>query len=203
MPGEDMSEAKVSRYGKTCSTNRCSTIPRISLRPVTDDDQEFLIQLYASTRAEEKELVGWPDELWDQFMRMQFDLQQAHYRRSYDNPSFDIILADDTPVGRLYLDRRADEYRLIDLALLPQFRGLGIGSSLLKAVVQESEEQGFPVSLHVEKHNPILDYYRRIGFRIAEDRGAYFYMIRTPAAKDRSGGDDTGREPEEGNDEFP
>ncbi|MBI5655920.1 MAG: GNAT family N-acetyltransferase [Geobacter sp.] len=180
----------VSRYGKTCSTNRCGIIPRISLRPVTDDDQEFLFQLYASTRAEEKELVGWPDELWDQFMRMQFDLQQAHYRRSYDNPSFDIILGDETPIGRLYLDRRADEYRLIDLALLPQFRGLGIGGNLLKAVVRESEEQGLPVSLHVEKNNPILDYYRRIGFRIAEDRGAYFYMIRTPAATASPAGDD-------------
>jgi len=202
MTGEDMSEAMVSRPGKPCSTNRCGTIPRISLRPVTDDDQEFLYCLYASTRAEEKELVGWPDELWDQFMRMQFDLQQSHYLRSYDNPSFDIIMADDTPIGRLYLDRRDDEYRLIDLALLPEFRGLGIGGSLLMAVVRESEEQGIPVSLHVEKHNPILDYYRRIGFRIAEDRGAYFFMIRTPAATGRSR-DDTFREPEEGNGGFP
>ena len=190
MTGEDMPEAKVSRDGKACSTNRCGAIPRISLRPVTDDDQEFLFQLYVSTRAEERELVGWPDELWDRFMRMQFDLQQAHYRRSYDNPSFDIILADDTPVGRLYLDRRADEYRLIDLSLLPQFRRMGIGGSFLKAVIQEAEAQGLPLSLHVEKNNPILDYYRRIGFRIEADRGAYLFMVRPPVATSSRAGDD-------------
>jgi len=190
MSGKDMSEAKVSRDGKACSTDRRGATPRISLRSVTDDDREFLFCLYASTRAEEKELVGWPDELWDQFMRMQFDLQQSHYLRSYDNPSFDIIMADDTPIGRLYLDRRADEYRLIDLALLPEFRGLGIGGSLLMAVVQEAEAQGLPVSLHVEKNNPILDYYRRIGFRIEADRGAYLFMVRPPAATSSRAGDD-------------
>jgi len=139
---------------------------------------EFLFQLYASTRLEEKEMTGWPDEQWEQFVRMQFALQHSQYMRSYQNPSFDIILENDLPAGRFYVDRRADECRLIDIALLPQFQRRGIAATLLKALLQEADKNGITVSLHVEKNNPVLDYYQRLGFRIEEDRGVYYFMVR-------------------------
>lgn len=153
----------------------------ISLRPVTDDDREFLFRLYASTRAEEKSLVDWPDEPWESFLRMQFQLQHAQYMQSYLHPSFDIILADGIPAGRFYVDRRDTEYRLIDIALLPDFRQRGIGGNLLNALLREAGRHGLPVSLHVEKNNPILEYYQRVGFRVEEDKGVYLFMVRRPA----------------------
>lgn len=150
----------------------------ISLRPIADDDMEFLFRLYASTRVEEQALAGWPDEQWEEFLLMQFHLQHTQYMRSYVNPSFDIIQKNGIAVGRLYVDRREDECRLIDIALLPEFRHRGIGGSLLGALVLESEQRGVPLSLHVEKNNPALDYYQQIGFRIEADKGAYFFMVR-------------------------
>lgn len=155
--------------------------PSVSLRPITDDDRGFLFRLYASTRAEEKSLVGWPDEQWESFLRMQFQLQHAQYMQGYLNPSFDIILANGIPAGRFYVDRRDTEYRLIDIALLPEFRQRGIGGNLVQALLQEAGRHGLPVSLHVEKNNPILDYYQRVGFRVAEDMGVYLFMVRRPA----------------------
>jgi GNAT superfamily N-acetyltransferase len=151
----------------------------ITLRPITDDDLEFLFRLYASTRSAEKALVGWPDAQWDEFLRMQFSLQHSHYMRSYDNPTFDIIMENCVPAGRFYVNRRADEYRLIDIALLPEFQRRGIAGSLLGALLQEADKYRVPVSLHVEKHNPILAYYRQLGFRIEEDRGVYYFMLRS------------------------
>jgi ribosomal protein S18 acetylase RimI-like enzyme len=158
----------------------------ISLRRITDDDLEFLFRLYASTRSEEKELVGWGDEQWEQFMRMQFGLQHTQYMRNYENPSFDIILENGAPVGRLYVNRGPDEYRIIDIALLPESRRRGICGNLMKSLLRESEERGLPVSLHVEKNNPILDYYRRLGFRVEADREVYYFMVRTPLGSGRS-----------------
>jgi ribosomal protein S18 acetylase RimI-like enzyme len=144
---------------------------------------EFLFQLYASTRLAEKEMVDWPDAQWNQFLRMQFHLQHSQYMRSYQNPSFDIILENDVPGGRFYVDRRADECRLIDIALLPEFQRRGIAAALLKALLREADDNGIPVTLHVEKNNPVLDYYQRLGFRIEEDRGVYYFMVRPFADK--------------------
>jgi ribosomal protein S18 acetylase RimI-like enzyme len=158
----------------------------ITLRPITDADLEFLFLLYATTRAEEKVLAGWSDEQWEQFMGMQFNLQHTQYMQNYRNSSFDIIMFGQASVGRFYVDRRVDEYRLIDIALLPEFRCRGIGGSLLRALMLESESHGLPVSLHVEKNNPILDYYRSLGFRVEGDRGVYYFMIRPPAGNGRT-----------------
>lgn len=158
----------------------------IGLRPITDDDQEFLLRLYASTRAEEKALVGWPDEQWDQFLAMQFHLQHTQYMQNYRNATFDIIMHGQTPAGRFYIDRRADEFRLIDVALLPEYRCRGIASRLIRALLLESEANGLPISLHVEKNNPILDYYQRLGFRVEADREVYYFMVRPVAGNSGS-----------------
>lgn len=154
----------------------------ISLRPITDDDLEFLFRLYASTRIEEKKLVNWPDDQWQQFLRMQFNLQHNQYMVNYRNPSFDIIMENEVPTGRFYVNRNADDYRLIDIALLPDFQRRGIAAALLKALITEADSVGIPVSLHVEKNNPVLDYYQRLGFRISEDKEVYYFMVRSPAA---------------------
>lgn len=152
----------------------------IGLRPISDDDLEFLFRLYASTRAEERALTGWPDDQWETFLRMQFSMQHRQYMRNYDNPAFTVIMSDGLPAGRMYVDRRADEYRLIDIAVLPEFQRRGIVGRLMREFLLEADEHGLPVSLHVEKNNPILDYYRQIGFRIEEDKGVYFFMVRPP-----------------------
>ncbi len=154
----------------------------ISLRLITDGDLEFLFRLYASTRTEEKELVNWPEEQWQQFLRMQFNLQHNQYMVNYQNPSFDMIMENGVPAGRFYVNRNIDDYRLIDVALLPEFRRRGIASALLKALLKEADSVGIPVSLHVEKNNPVLDYYQRLGFRISEDKEVYYFMVRPPAA---------------------
>lgn len=137
----------------------------ITLRPITDDDLAFLFQLYASTRAEEKALAGWGDEQWQQFILMQFDLQHSQYMRNYDHPSYDIIMHGQIPVGRLYVNRGQKEILIVDISLLPDFRGRGIGASLLRNVLREGENRGIPVTLHVERNNPALNLYRRLGFR--------------------------------------
>lgn len=154
---------------------------KISLRPITDEDLEFLFQLYATTREDEKRLIGWEDCAWEIFLRGQFHLQHTQYMKNYLNATFQIIMENDTPAGRFYIDRSAVEYRVIDMTVLPEYQGRGIASTLLKNLIKESEESGRVVTLHVERNNPILNYYLRLDFQVAEDKGVYLFMIRKPA----------------------
>jgi ribosomal protein S18 acetylase RimI-like enzyme len=140
-----------------------------------------LYSIYASTRAEELAVVPWDDAQKDAFVRMQFEAQDAWYREHYADASFDVIVVDGEPAGRLYVHRGETEIRIVDIALLPARRGQGIGSSLLRDLLAEADAAGKSVTIHVERLNPALRLYERLGFSVAEDKGVYLFLERPPA----------------------
>jgi ribosomal protein S18 acetylase RimI-like enzyme len=153
----------------------------ISLRPIAAEDMDFLLRVYGSTRAEELQLVpDWSDEQKDAFVRMQFQAQHAWYQEHYGDAQFDVVLVDGVPAGRLYVHRRGSEIRLVDITLLPEFRGRGIGGRLLDTLMAEAAAAGKPLTIHVEKHNPAMRLYRRLGFSAVADRGPYDLMEWKP-----------------------
>ena len=149
----------------------------VTLRPETDADIPFLQSVYASTRADEMTLVDWPVEQQQEFVLSQFRFQRQHYREHYYDSQFDVILVDDVPAGRLYVHRGPKEIRIVDIALLPEFRGRGIGQQLIEELQAEARAKGQPVSIHVERFNRALRLYERLGFKIAGEQGpVYLYM---------------------------
>lgn len=150
------------------------------LRPVEPGDEEFLYGVYASTRQEELAQTGWSEAQKTAFLRQQFEAQHRYYREHYSEASFDVIVADGHPIGRLYVARWPKEIRIVDIALLPEYRNSGIGTALLEGFISESEESGKPLSIHVERFNPALRLYERLGFREAADKGVYLLMEREP-----------------------
>jgi ribosomal protein S18 acetylase RimI-like enzyme len=152
----------------------------ISLRPETDDDLEFTAALYASTREEELRPVDWSDEQKAAFLRQQFDAQRMHYRQNYDNAEFSIILDDGIPVGRLYIHRNGDDVRLMDIGLMPDHRGRGIGEMLVKRILDAAERDRKTVSIHVEIYNPAMRLYQRLGFTQIDTYGVYHLMEWRP-----------------------
>jgi ribosomal protein S18 acetylase RimI-like enzyme len=155
--------------------------PGLTLRPVSPSDRDFLLQVYASTREEELQLVDWSDDQKTAFVRMQFDAQDAYYREHYSPATFDVVEVDGEPVGRLYVARWEDEIRIMDIALLPEFRGAGVGTRLLRELLTEGAREGKRVSIHVEKQNPALRLYERLGFTPLADRGVYLLLEAQPA----------------------
>ncbi|MEM7582832.1 MAG: GNAT family N-acetyltransferase [Acidobacteriota bacterium] len=151
-----------------------------TLRPITDADRFFLLQVYASTRADEMAQVPWTDQQKEEFLAFQFDAQHKYYRQHFPQAAFDLILLDEKPVGRLYIDRRQDEIRLIDIALLPQYRGTGLGGAIMEDILAEGAEAGLLVRIHVESNNPAMRLYRRLGFEKIEEQGIYHLMEWTP-----------------------
>jgi ribosomal protein S18 acetylase RimI-like enzyme len=154
----------------------------IRLRSVLSDDGEFLFSVYASTRIEEMDLVDWTPAQKEAFLRMQFFAQDRYYREVYPMAEYQVILQEDQRVGRLYIHRRSDEIRVIDIALLPECRGRGIGSSLMAQILEGATRNNLPVTIHVERFNPALRLYERLGFRLAEDKGVYYFMKWLPTS---------------------
>lgn len=160
----------------------------ISLRPIRPEDgeeMEFLYRVYASTRTEELAPVPWSGEEKEEFLRMQFQAQHVYYREHYGEADFLVILNGGEPIGRLYVQRWPDDIRLVDIALLPEHRGGGIGGALVRELLAEGEREGKTVSIHVERFNPAMRLYERLGFEKKGEAGVYHLMAWSPPARRR------------------
>jgi len=157
--------------------------PPLALRPATAADAEFLYRVYANTRYEELAPAGWPPEQVEAFLRMQFRAQDTHYRTHNPAAAFDIILVAGEPAGRLYVDRRPAEIRVVDISLLPEYRGRGAGSALFTALFAEAAAAGLPVRIHVEAFNPARRLYDRLGFVPIDTTGVYHLLEWVPPGR--------------------
>lgn len=155
----------------------------ITLRPACPEDEAFLLSVYASTRADELAPLAWPTAQKAAFLAQQGAAQHQHYRTYYKEAQYHVILLDGTAVGRLYVARWASEIRIMDIALLPNYRNAGIGSRLITDLIEEGRLARKTVSVHVESFNPARQLYDRLGFREMEDKGVYRLLRWEPEAR--------------------
>lgn len=151
-----------------------------TFRPIGAADQAFLQRLYASARESEMSRSGWPAEAIVEFLGQQFTLQHRYYQEHFPDGEFWVIEADGQAIGRLYLYWGETTLQIIDITLLPEYRGVGLGSKLLGDLLARAAARGLAVGLHVEGDNPVLRLYRRLGFEVIGDSGFYLQM-RKPA----------------------
>ena len=155
----------------------------ITLRDASDEDEAFLREVYATTRAQELAVVPWSDEQREAFLRMQFDAQHLHYHSHFPDASYQIILNEAGPIGRLYVSRKEAEIRIMDITLLPQHRNAGIGTSLVRELLHEADLTGKAVNIWVELFNPSQTLFERLGFsKVEEDGFNYLMEYRTSKA---------------------
>jgi ribosomal protein S18 acetylase RimI-like enzyme len=168
------------------NSDRMHDLPMtISLRPYRADDQEFLFRLYASTRMHEIAGFGWPAAQQEMFLRMQFEAQRRSYESAYPEAEHQIIEWAGEPIGRIIVLREKvlrekDFMLLVDIALLTEHRGRGIGGQLIRELIHQCSRDRVPLRLQVLKTNPALRLYERLGFtRTGEDQ-IYVQMERRP-----------------------
>ncbi len=158
--------------------DRTTSYPGVTLRPASDGDLEFLYRVYSSSRADEMAIVPWSDAQKGAFLRSQFELQHRHYHQHYPDARYDLVCEGGRTIGRYYVEPMKREIRIMDIALLPERRGRGIGTHLVQDVLDEAEQSRRFVSLHVEESNPAMRLYQRMGFAPVDDVGIYKLMHR-------------------------
>jgi ribosomal protein S18 acetylase RimI-like enzyme len=150
---------------------------QVRLRPVDNvSDEAFLLRVYGSSRAEEMARVPWSEEQKQAFVKMQFTAQREHYALVYPQAKHDIIYAGEKPVGRIYVDRDAERVHVLDVTVLPEYRGQGVGTALLRRLMDEAGASGKPVTIYVEIFNPSLRLFERLGFQREKEEGFQFLM---------------------------
>jgi len=161
-----------------------TTIPprdAVAYRPCTPEDVPFLRYLYGTTREDELRAVPWTDEQKAQFLDHQFFAQKAHYDDYYGKADFLVIETGGSPIGRLYVYRDEEEIHIIDIALLPGYRGRGLGRILLEELLDEGRATNRKVTIYVENFNPARHLYDRLGFQHVDSNGIYHFMVWSAA----------------------
>jgi ribosomal protein S18 acetylase RimI-like enzyme len=148
----------------------------VALRPLTPADAPFVARVFASSRA--RMLALLPDGMRDAIAAQQLAAQTAGYAHRHPDADVDVVLVDGEPAGRLYVAREAGAIHVVDIALLPEFRGRGTGTALLRALLEEADAGGKRVRLQVEKTNPARRLYERLGFTVAADSGPDLELVR-------------------------
>ncbi len=138
----------------------------MTTRPVQATDEPFLFELFAATKGAEMSAWGLPPPQMAQLLQMQYHAQRRSYEAQYPGADHRILLKGDEPIGRVWVSRSPHEIVLVDIALLPQFRGTGAGTRLIQALQAEAAEACVPLRLQVAANNPrAAQLYERLGFR--------------------------------------
>lgn len=149
----------------------------VNLRAITAEDFPLLRRVYSSTRTDIA-AIEWDAAQKEAFLDMQFNAQHVYYQAQFPQADYRIVEHDGQAVGRLYVDRRPDVIHILDITLLPDARGLGLGTLLLQEIIDEAEATNRDVSLYVERENTARALYQRLHFRQVEEQGIYILMRR-------------------------
>lgn len=149
----------------------------LKLRPVTSEDEDFLLEVYGSTRAHEMALVEWPEEQKKAFVKSQSERQREEYDKRFPDAEYDVILIDERPAGRIWIGEDDHQMRLMDIAILPEFQNRGAGTQLLRWLIDRATKAAKPLRhmvfmLNEDAHR----FYERLGFVTIEEAGAYKHM---------------------------
>lgn len=154
---------------------------KLILRPVTPEDEEFLIAVYGKTREDELAQAEWGEGQKDQFVRWQFGLQQREYQSRFPDYDYRVIVINDRAAGRIWVGRDDEQIRLLEIAIMPEFQNRGAGTILLRRLIEQANQTN-KVLRHMVfvLNNDAHRFYERLGFEVIEDFGAYKHMEWRP-----------------------
>lgn len=151
-----------------------------TLRDAQPSDRPFLIALYTSTRADEFAQLCWTPDMERGFMLMQYESQRHDYERRYAGAQCQVIELQRCPIGRLWVAQDARSLTILDISLIEDLRGQGIGSECLRRVQQRAAAARLDVELQVLLGSPAQRFYERLGFRNVGDAGVRQAMVWSP-----------------------
>lgn len=138
----------------------------LTFRPATEEDVPFLLELRRQTMSEHLRLSGIDPSESERQERVLANFESA-----------EIILLAGTQVGLLKVVRDQDNWDLVQIQILPEKQGGGLGSSILKKLIDDAVQAQVSVSLSVLKVNPARRLYERLGFKIVGENEQAYDML--------------------------
>jgi ribosomal protein S18 acetylase RimI-like enzyme len=149
----------------------------LRLRPEEPADADFRYRLFCDSRLPEWYQVELAPDVREQLMRHQFQAQTMTYRQRFPHARHDIIELAGERIGRIVVNRPGDQVHIVDHAIVPALRNQGIGTAIMRSLMDEAAHAGLPVRLKVASSNdPSLRLYRRLGFTPIADAPAYIEL---------------------------
>ena len=152
----------------------------ITFRKIEEKDRDFIEKVYRSTREDELKLLSWTELQKQSFIIMQSIAQETEYKNKFPGATFEIILHNQKPAGRLYLYESDTHLKVIDITLLPPFQGKAIGTSILKDLAVKAKQRKKIFSLSVRRDNRAIHLYHKLGFKKISSLGDYDNMELHP-----------------------
>jgi ribosomal protein S18 acetylase RimI-like enzyme len=139
------------------------------LRPASADDYAFLYRLHAAT-IREAVAATWG---WDE------DYQRQRFRENFDPACQQIVVVDGADAGVVKTEDRDGPFLGL-IEILPRYQGLGLGTRIIRDLLEQAHGRGEALTLHVLKANPrARALYERLGFHVIEEREVR-YVMRAP-----------------------
>ncbi len=155
----------------------------LHLRAVDEADSEFLEELYFSRRADLQQIPG-DAQFVRQLIKMQQQMQAVGIRNNFPVARHLLLEDGSVRIGRLVVDIGASDVRLVDIALLPEVQGRGIGRKVLQAMLEDALSQGLSMSLAVEKNNVrARALYLSAGFHVHSEDSMFEQLHWHPESK--------------------
>ena len=138
----------------------------LTLRREEAGDEEFIRRLVLDTVAAELGAAHWPEPMRSHLLGIQYSARRQSLRARFPEGESLIVLLGEEPAGWLYRADLEDELRLADIVLLPSHRGQGVGSALLREMLDAAARSGKPLRLTVAATNTgAMGFYEKLGFR--------------------------------------
>lgn len=152
--------------------------PPVCIRQASDDDRDFLFQVYCESRKSEVAQFGWSTSQAEEFLQMQFGIRERSYQMQFAaDAEQSVILYDSEPAGSMIVARTGKSIIVVDIAVAQNYRNKGIASYLIKQLQKEASAAGGTVSLHVDKANQhALRLYRNLGFAVVDETALQYEM---------------------------
>lgn len=159
----------------------------LSKREESPADAAFRFALFCRSRLPVEDFSFLDASMREALARQQFQSQTGSYRAQYPDARFEIIEAEGQPVGRLVTHRDAQAFRIVDIALLPEWRRKGIGAHILREICDSARAEHVPVRLSLSLFNvDAFRLYCRLGFTaVAQDE--IQILMEWRASQSRSG----------------
>ncbi|MFP3917579.1 GNAT family N-acetyltransferase [Lysinibacillus telephonicus] len=142
----------------------------------TSEDESFMYKLFVSTRIQEFTLLHLSEKQIQSLLKMQYDAQKNSFHTRFPNATYEMIYLEGVRIGRMITDKKRHCIHLVDISLLPEYRGKGYGTEIIKTIQKVAIMERMDVTLYVLQGNPAQNLYERCGFYVIEKVDPYLAM---------------------------